>query len=215
MALPHPETPRSARRQATRRRLPAAASAAFADRGLHGTTVEDICERAGFTRGAFYSNFTSRDDLVIALVEERSAALRARVAELTRRADLTPDELLHEVLTTWTELPGEREQWLLLQTELMLHAIREPAAGAAWREVVTHNLREIAAVLQAYLGRRGVQLPIDSLVLARLVYATFQGGALQHLLDPAHVAPGDLSGSLVTLLDGALVAGAGAVAEPG
>lgn len=212
--MPHPETPRSARREATRRRLLAAASEAFAERGLHGTTVEDVCERAGFTRGAFYSNFTSRDDLVIALVEERSTALRERVTELTRRAGLTPSELLHEVLTTWTEQPGEREQWLLLQTELMLHAIREPAAGAAWREVVTHNLREIAAILEAYLGHQGVRLPIDSLGLARLLYATFQGGALQHLLDPGHVAPDDLSDSLVTLLESALVTRPGTVAEP-
>jgi AcrR family transcriptional regulator len=54
----------SARRQATRERVLEAAGEVFAERGFHGASVEDICERAGFTRGAFYSNFSSKDDLV-------------------------------------------------------------------------------------------------------------------------------------------------------
>jgi len=196
--------PRSARREATRQRILAAASQAFAERGFHGTSVEDVCERAGFTRGAFYSNFASRDELVVELVAQRTARLRDRVRELSEQDDLSPRELLHGVLTLWSDQPGERQQWLLLQTEFMLHAIRDPEAGAAWREVVARGHEETAATLEVYLRRHGIRLPISSLELARLLFATFQGGALQHLLDPTQVGPDDLENHLLAVLEGAL-----------
>ena len=57
----------SARRQATRERLMDAAVELFGERGVLGASVEEICERAGFTRGAFYSNFESMDELFLTL----------------------------------------------------------------------------------------------------------------------------------------------------
>jgi len=59
-------SPRSRRRKATRARLLSAAAEVLSERGFHGASVEEICERAGFTRGAFYSNFAAKDDLVLA-----------------------------------------------------------------------------------------------------------------------------------------------------
>lgn len=196
---------RSPRREATRRRILAAASEAFAERGFHGTSVEDVCERAGFTRGAFYSNFSSRDELVIALVAQRTTRLGERLTELTTSDhDLSPRDLLHAVLEAWSDQPGERQQWLLLQTELMLHAIRDPEAGAAWRTLIDDSHQQVAAALDAYLSRRSLSLPITGLGLTRLLYATFQGGALQHLLDPERVGPAELEDQLLSVLESAL-----------
>ena len=54
------------------------------------------------------------------------------------------------------------------------------------------------------LRRHGIRLPVSSLELARLLFAAFQGGALQHLLDPAQVGPDDLENHLVAVLEAAL-----------
>ena len=70
---------RSARREATRQRVLDAAREVFAERGVIGGTVEDICERAGFTRGAFYSNFVDKDDVLRALIAREHARLIAQV----------------------------------------------------------------------------------------------------------------------------------------
>ena len=53
------------RREATRERLVEAARSLLAEIGIQGATVESICERAGFTRGAFYSNYASKDELIL------------------------------------------------------------------------------------------------------------------------------------------------------
>ncbi|PJI52936.1 hypothetical protein CTI14_35415, partial [Methylobacterium radiotolerans] len=60
----HPAT-RS--RENTKARLLEAAAQVFAEAGLDGASVEAVCERAGFTRGAFYSNFDSKDELFLTL----------------------------------------------------------------------------------------------------------------------------------------------------
>src|SRR3546814_7603493 len=77
-------TPR--RREATRQRLLDAAAEVFAEVGLDATSVEAVCERAGFTRGAFYSNFASKEEMFLelaaAVAEERVAEFEERVAQL-------------------------------------------------------------------------------------------------------------------------------------
>ena len=61
----------------------AAATSVFADRGIIGASVEEICEAAGFTRGAFYSNFADKDALVLALIR---ASIRPSTPRRSRRS---------------------------------------------------------------------------------------------------------------------------------
>src|SRR5690606_26928212 len=81
------------RRETTRRRLLDAAAQVFAEVGLDAASVEAICDRAGFTRGAFYSNFETKDQLFLELAGEvaleRVEAVRRRIAELERDGGLT------------------------------------------------------------------------------------------------------------------------------
>ena len=81
--------PMSTKRAQTQDRLMDAATALFAEKGVLAALVEEICERAGFTRGAFYSNFESKDELLLAVVQrKREAILKAA----TDAIDSIPDE---------------------------------------------------------------------------------------------------------------------------
>ncbi len=88
------------RREATRQKLLDAAAQVFAEVGLDAASVEAICERAGFTRGAFYSNFETKDELFLELAgnvaRERVEAVRSRVLELERAGalDQVPEDAL-------------------------------------------------------------------------------------------------------------------------
>ena len=62
---------REAKKAETRRRLLEAAAEVFIRRGFQGASVEEICEEAGFTRGAFYSNFRSKEQLFAELLQDR------------------------------------------------------------------------------------------------------------------------------------------------
>ena len=71
--------PVTRRRAQTRQRLLEAAREVFAREGFGRSTVEQVCEAAGFTRGAFYSNFTSLDELFLEMWAQESAALLSRL----------------------------------------------------------------------------------------------------------------------------------------
>ena len=60
------------RREMTRQHLLDAAAIVFARKGFHGATLDEVAKLAGFTKGAVYSNFKSKDDLFLALLEQKS-----------------------------------------------------------------------------------------------------------------------------------------------
>src|SRR5450755_4962668 len=83
--MPRSKTPlrlrRAERRELTRSQILDAAERVFAREGLGGASVEAIAEEAGYSHGAIYSNFKSKEDLFFVLVEERIDARLARVYE--------------------------------------------------------------------------------------------------------------------------------------
>jgi len=156
LALPLPHdaasTPLSARRARTRARLMAAALSVFAERGVIGASVEEICEAAGFTRGAFYSNFADKDALVLALIEqgvaEEYAAAEEAVAQLKAQdRTLPPTESVALVLGR-LNLGGRTDRTsLLAQQELLLYAARVPALREPYRAFVDACRAQVHALV--------------------------------------------------------------------
>ncbi len=155
----------------------------FADRGFGATSIPDICARAGLTKGAFYSNFTDKEALFLALLDRS----RARREQWIRRAMAGGDPSEGED----NEGPAGRarvdvdRQWTLISMEFSLHAIRRPAVAAL---LVAHERRvraELAVLLTEALEReaRVPTLPIDE--LARMVVAVTEGTDMQLLTDDA------------------------------
>src|SRR5437879_6422414 len=88
------------RRAMTREHLLAAAAEVFARRGYHGATLDEVAETAGFTKGAVYSNFTSKEDLFLALTQRREEQLIAAF-EAAARPDLDPAETVQSLSSVY------------------------------------------------------------------------------------------------------------------
>jgi AcrR family transcriptional regulator len=165
------DPPITARRALTRERLMTAARAVFAERGIPGASVEEICEAAGFTRGAFYSNFPDKAALVLAMirhrVETQYAAAERAVATMKAAGDRGPEELLAIALTAF-ELSGSEEphDTLLADRELLLHAAREPALRGPYLAFVNDCFAQIAGLVVDAAGYAGLEftVPIDQAV---------------------------------------------------
>jgi AcrR family transcriptional regulator len=187
------EAPRSVRRDVTRERLLDAARDVFAERGVIGATVEEICERASFTRGAFYSNFTDKPDVVEALIEREHARLLAHLdADLALVEGTTsmsgsgePVDLSPVVDRILASVPEDR-QLALVQTELEIHAIREPATSASFRAADARFRARLAGFVERGMwlaGRELLVAPADLVdaavaIVARSVRrALLAGGA--------------------------------------
>lgn len=201
--------PRSHRRQATRDRLLAAAAEVFAERGFHGASVEDICERAGFTRGAFYSNFTDKDELVTELYAQHALRLRTALAAVASRPGLTLPALLDAVVDVWAGDPEERRRWHLLTTEFGLHALRDEQARRAWAAIQADVRAGLGEVVDGIVEVHDLRPRVSTERFVRLVTMVLQGGLAQHLLEPEQVGPGELEREFLPLVTAAATEGAG------
>ena len=170
-------------RTRTRQRLLDAALDVLAERSLSSTSVEAVCERAGFTRGAFYSNFTSIDDVVVALFGQRAGQLLAALGEHDESAiaPSAPGDLRAEVAAALAILPLDRT-WYLLTLEMSAQAVRREGPAqllADFRRRVREHLVTKLEGLVEHQGRRPT-VPLDE--LAALVIAMLEG-----LLDRSYV----------------------------
>ncbi|UGT61506.1 TetR/AcrR family transcriptional regulator [Nocardia asteroides] len=171
------------RREETRARLLAAAYEVFAEDGFGRATVEKVCERAGFTRGAFYSNFTSLDELFLAMWEQRSAAMVAGVAAALDELAAGAEPGLTAMVARFEQAVPVEEPWYRITAEFTTHALRNPAL----RRVTAAREEAIVAALMptvvAALARTGRAVP-DPAALGRALVAVHDGTSLQIVLAP-------------------------------
>ncbi|WP_320669695.1 TetR/AcrR family transcriptional regulator [Patulibacter defluvii] len=189
---------REERRIETRERLIEAAGEVFASRGYHAASVDQVAERAGFTTGAVYSAFGSKEELFLAVAEDH---LRRNVAELEAAAagGATVDARVREGAEHWMEIVERSPEMVLLHTEFWAYAVRDPAV----RPQVAAQFAEVRAAICRLLdlGARelGLRLTVPVEEVAIALDALADGIARQKLAEPDAV-PHDLFARMVGVL---------------
>ncbi|MGA5207497.1 TetR/AcrR family transcriptional regulator [Streptomyces variegatus] len=170
------------RRVHTRANLLDAAFSVFAAKGFGHVSIEEVCEAAGYSRGAFYSNFSSLDELFFALYRERAELIAEQVSgalaldgpglDVPAAVDRVTDVLLLD------------RDWLLVKTDFLVHAARDPEVA---RSLLEHRARLRQAIADRLGRARGhTALPAvlgDTDGAARAVVAAYDGVTTQLLLD--------------------------------
>jgi AcrR family transcriptional regulator len=171
-------------RDETRARLFAAAAEVFAKHGVGGGTVEQIAAAAGFTRGAFYSNFATKEDLLIAMLEDhvaRSAVHHREALARGRDAASYLDAMRADV--------GREDDPLhrspLLQIELILHVARHPAQRPALAKRLAAMRALIGEIAVRTLRTAGMDREVDAARAGVVLLAIEDGLRLHRLIDPA------------------------------
>lgn len=190
-------TSRQERREQTRASLLAAAERLWAERGIHGASLDEVASAAGLTKGAVYSNFAGKTDLLLALLEHctRERADAGTYAEL-HDTSRPPEERCERAGHAFRRrLEGDRARLnAMLLVEFWLFGMRDYAAG--WR--IAEWYAERRDDLARALPDSGDASSQDR---ATLAIALDAGLALQHLLDPARV-PAELYGTGMRLILG-------------
>jgi len=178
----------SARRSQTRQRLMTAAVTVFAERGIIGASVEEICEAAGFTRGAFYSNFSDRDELVVALLrhemETQYAAAEQAIAALktAARTESSAEALVSTALRTFEEAGRAGRDWVLTQQELLLYAARVPQVRESYQAFSEECLKQFSTLIVDAIGHAGREFTVSFEDAITLLTAAHQQVHLDALL---------------------------------
>jgi AcrR family transcriptional regulator len=192
-----PRLTRKEKQAHTRECLLRSAERVFAKRGMHGASVDDVAEDAGFTKGAVYANFKSKEQLFLAMVEEHFAA---RAEEMNRRIREEGEvaEQAHAAGVEFAEHLRRDPEWQRLFFEMCAYAGRDEE----FRKQLVVRWRELGEVISGALAQRMEGMDKEHVVsneqIALMLFAMGNGFALEKLLSPEDVDD-ELYGTMLTI----------------
>lgn len=189
---------RAEQRAQTRTRLLDAAEELFAQRGIAVTPIEDIAESAGFSRGAFYSNFEGKGDLVLALLERTNARDSEELDALFENSVNATDFFQR---LRRREIDVHRRA---LSLEYVLYAMRNPEARPELTRILDIARQATARLIEAQWRELGMTLPFPLETTARVLEAVDDGLDMHRQIDPEGYPLGMFTDVLVMLQDAAV-----------
>jgi AcrR family transcriptional regulator len=181
-AMPPPRLSRAESRARTVERLVAAATEIFQAKGFARASVGEIAEAAGYSKGAVYANFTSKEALFAAVQARRQASQGDSLVTAVHDAG-TVEDLIERVGRWHSRHVRENAEHFVLDGEFWLLAAR----NAELRQLIAAAFREgtdnTAGLIAAETARRDLALPLDPTTIARVLVALQYGLELQCWFD--------------------------------
>ncbi|GAA4330837.1 TetR/AcrR family transcriptional regulator [Pigmentiphaga soli] len=171
-------------RDQTRQRLMDAAQSIFIERGVAAASVEEISEAAGYTRGAFYSNFDSKLELFLALLRRDHDRIMRGMEDIFD--DASAADMEARVLQYYSTIYRDNKCFLLW-VEARMQAVRDPQFKERFAEFVREKRQAIIDYIDRFAARVGTPLPLPPKQLALGLVALCDGMQFFHTLDPQDV----------------------------
>ncbi|MBN8988747.1 MAG: TetR/AcrR family transcriptional regulator [Rhizobiales bacterium] len=170
-------------RDDTRDKLFEAAARVFEEQGIGGASIESLAAAAGFTRGAFYSNFKSKDELIIAMLEDHLAQTTQRNLDL-----LAKHKNLADFIEALKTMDRSRQDPLgrspLLHMEMILFVARAQKRRPELAKRLRAGRKLIADVIETTAKNTGKDPVLDPAWWGAIVLAMEDGFRLHRLIDP-------------------------------
>ena len=184
-------------REQTTQRLLDAALKLIAKKGLDAASVENIAAAAGYTRGAFYSNFGTKDDLFIALLRRDHEKVTGELNVLRADRSLSVDHLQSRARDIYGQMYRDNESFMIW-TEARLLAVRDARFRTKLNALVTEKRAQIAEFIRYFYERVGVTPAVPPEQMAMGFMSLAEGVKLYMMSSPAEM-PGPIAESLLTM----------------
>ena len=144
-------------------------------KGYDGASIGAIVEAAGFTKGAFFSNFESKDALLLEIMQRHHAEA---CADLSARLDGSYGHDVDAAVDSYVDRLVADVDWCTLSVELALRATRDPAFAAQYTPLRRQFATALGNFLAPMFARQGKALPLDHAAMGSLLLAFLQGVSL-------------------------------------
>jgi AcrR family transcriptional regulator len=161
----------------TRNLLIEAARREIVKKGFAQASVRDIADAAGFSQGAFYSNFPDKEAILLELVQRHQSEERAKIEAALSQA---PDDAAKAMagIERWAATVNSDADFAVLAIELQLQALRSPSFAQGYNELNRKHRRALGLLVTKLFGLLGRQLPGDPVEIATGFIALGRGMAL-------------------------------------
>ncbi len=176
------------RLQHTRNLLLDAAEELVARKGVGSASLVDIADAAGYTRGAIYSQFGSKEELLLAVIERHRQRFLDGFSDLMSPLQRFDDLDLDELAARWRELSrSDAQRAAVLEYEFTLFLLRNPETRERVAAQRLETVRWLSDYITTSAARMGATLRMPPADLARVILATNDGVTLNSLVDDADV----------------------------
>ena len=169
---------REQKQAVTREKLLRSALDVVARDGYDGASVERIAEEAGFSKGAFYSNFSSKEEILLELLEGNAGHDVEELAGLLR--DVTDPGQVVEIVAIWSDSRAAEQKWGLIAIEFLRRAQRDETLGERHRHMFVSQWEQVGALLKSKL-LPGHEPEISALDVGGIVFELTYGGIASFL----------------------------------
>lgn len=171
--------------EARRAEILDAAETCFIRRGLHQTTMHDICEESQLSPGAVYRYFDSKDDLIDAVAERRTQQEMQFIDEAKAQTSEAAEALTVLGDRFWGQfLRPDFEHWARLDIEIWPETLRNPRHQARVREQRSMLRQALTEVCRLAIEQGTMRLEANPLAMANLLMALYRGLQLHKAIDP-------------------------------
>jgi AcrR family transcriptional regulator len=167
----------------TRSELLEAAGRIFAERGLDAS-IDEIAAEAGYTKGAFYASFGSKEELFLEVVDIRFETEATRLGELLA-GDEDPEGQARAAAIDFVRFVSSDPGWPRLFFEFTVRAVREPAFREHLAERYDALRERLTQVYRRWTAELGVEPPIPLEQVATMTYCMANGFLAERLIDPS------------------------------
>ena len=173
-------------REQTRESLLAAAHDVFVQKGFAHASVEEITSAAGYSRGAFYSNFEDKTELFFELMQRESAAIESRFQELLQ-APMTDPAYLYAQLVDYYGALVSKDTSSLLCMDAKIVALRDEKFRLRLNQFQLERRQQIVFFIETFFRLTGTTpaAPVDQIAMG--LQALCEGVSFAHRCDPEHV----------------------------
>lgn len=177
-----------------------AARRVFLDRGYGGATVDAIAEEAGFSKGVVYSQFGSKADMFMALLEQRITERAAQNERLAAGKSLA--EAARELLLAAARDVVSERGWARLLVEFRAHAARDPVLNRRYADAHRRTVAQLAGLLARLHDQAGTPPVVPVTSMAEFVLAMGTGVTLERAANPAALPEDHTIAMMLRALDG-------------
>jgi AcrR family transcriptional regulator len=204
---------RKERQAHTRARLMRSAASVAAQRGLERASLDAVAEHAGFTKGAVYANFKSKEDLFLAMLDVRFAERREELDRILSGED-DPDTQARAAAAGFIAAMESEPEWERLFFEFTVYAARNESFRTELVARYRTMRQRIAELLAARAARLGIEPALPPEQVATMTFAMANGIALERMLEPEAVPAGLYPEMMAVFFTGLRARGAARAGEP-
>lgn len=174
------------RKKATRQLLVQSAVETFAQLGFHGASVDKIAECAGFSKGAVYAHFRSKEELFLAIMEQQMQLHIRNIHEaIDRHHSLS--HFIESMDQYFDSVRLQNPTWSMLHLEFLLYAMREEAVRQKWSTMIAQSIEQLSKAIEKLMAKQTEEARLSAVELAWTILSLENGMAIFSYMDEENV----------------------------